>query len=171
MLRFIKLDDVAKAEDLAGIAYQLKASTTGATLTAASEALFLANPLLRDAKKIPKGTLVLVPDIGKVPTAKDAEPVEIPLGKGALLTDKQIASLAADTAAAAKAAKQASIDTKDALRVAKKFIPDLAPGVESLLDKIAEQADRRAESAQKLEKSLRKTYARMAEDMQRLQDL
>jgi hypothetical protein len=171
MLRFIKLDDVAKAEDLAGLAYQLKSNTAGATVTAASEALFLANPALRDAKKIPAGTLVLVPDIGRVPTTKDAEPVEIPLGKGALLTDKQVASLAADTAAAAKAAKQAVADTTAALRIAKKFIPDLAPGVEALLDKIAEQASRRAESAAKLEKVQRKVFERMAEDMKRLQDL
>src|ERR1044071_2139548 len=102
MLKFIKLDGVAKAEDLAGLAYQLKANTSGATVSAASEGLFLANPALRDAKKIPAGTLGLVPGLGKAPGAKGAEAVEIPLGKGALLTEKQVASLAADVASVAK---------------------------------------------------------------------
>jgi hypothetical protein len=132
--------------------------------------LFLANPGLRDAKRIPAGTLVLVPEVGRVPTAKDTAPVEIPLDQGALLTDKQIASLASDIAAAAKAAKQGAADTLAVLKLAKKFIPDLAPGVEAQLDKIAEQAERRAETAQKQDKFRRKVFDRMAEDMKHLQD-
>jgi hypothetical protein len=171
MLRFIKLTEVIKAEELTGVAYQLKANTAGSAVTAASEVLLLANPGLRDLKRIPAGTLVLVPDAGgRVPPARESAPVEIPLDQGALLNDKQIASLAADTAEAAKAAKQRATDTTAVLRLARKLIPEVAPGVETLFDKIAEQAERDADAAQKLAKSMRKVFERMAEDMKLLQD-
>ncbi len=171
MLKFIRLESATKVGELMSLAYQLKGgAAAAATATAASEALFLANPQLRDKKLIAKGTLVLVPDIGKAPAAKEAAPVEIPLANGAL-TDKQIASLAADTTAAAKAARESAADTAAALKQARKFIAEVAPGAELQLDKIVEQAKRVADAAQKSEKTMQKVFERMAEDMKRVRDL
>ena len=170
MLKFIKLEAAAKPGDIAALAYQLKGNTSGAALTAASEALLLANPALRARKSIPEGTVVLVPDIGgKLPPAKEAEPVEIPLGKVGLLADDQIASLLAESALAARTAKENAATTAALLKAAaRKLIAEQAPGAEAQLEEIAEAAKRRAEEAQKREKILRKVMEKMAQDMERL---
>ncbi|HEV7606381.1 MAG TPA: hypothetical protein VGO61_03550 [Steroidobacteraceae bacterium] len=174
MLKFIKLSESAKLEDLTGLAYQLRANTSGAALTAASEALILANPELRDKKRISKGTVLLVPDIGgRLPPAKEAEPVAIPLGQGGLLSDKQIESLAKDVTAAASAAKSRATETAALLKSAKtrSLIAEEAPGAEKFFDKILELAQLRSEAAQKQEKIQRKVFDRMAADMKRLRNV
>ncbi len=170
MLKFIKLAEAAKPDELAALAYQLKGNTSGAALTAASEALLLANPALRAKKRIAKGTVVLVPDIGgRLPPAKEAEPVEIPLGKVGLLTDKQVASLMAEAGAAVQAAKEGAAATAALLKAsARKLIAEQAPGAEAHLDEILEAAKARAEELQKREKVLRKVFDKMAQDMKRL---
>jgi hypothetical protein len=170
MLKFIKLGTAVKADDLASLAYQLKGNTSAAALTAASEALLLANPALRAKKRIDEGTVVLVPDIGgRLPPAKEAEPVEIPLGKIGLLADKQVASLAAEASAAAGAAKESAAATAALLKSsARKLIAEQAPGAEEQLDAILEAAKARAERVQQREKVLRKVFDRMAEDLKRL---
>jgi hypothetical protein len=170
MLKFIKLEAAAKPSEIAALAYQLKGNTSGAALTAASEALLLANPALRARKNIPEGTVVLVPDIGgKLPPAKEAEPVEIPLGKVGLLADKQIASLLAESGLAARAAKESAATTASLLKAAaRKLIAEQAPGAEDQLDQIAEDAKRRAEAAQQREKIVRKVIEKMAQDMERV---
>jgi hypothetical protein len=174
MLKFIKLTESAKSEDLTALAYQLKANTSGAAMTAATEALLLANPDLRDKKRIGKGTVLLVPDIGgRLPSAKDAEPVAVPLGQGGLLSDKQIESMARDVVAAAGAAKERATETAALLKSAKtrSLIADEAPGAEKFFDKILELAQARSEAAQKQAKIQRKVFDKMAADMKRLRDV
>jgi phage tail protein X len=172
MLKFIKLESAAKVDDLAALAYQLKSNTAGSTLTAASEALLIANPALRDLKRLPKGSVVLVPDIGgKLPPAKEAEPVEIPLGGSGLLTDKQIASLANEVAEGAKIAKERAAETAATLKAAHKAIAEHVPDAEKVLEQILANAKAVAEAAREKEKSMRKVFEKMAEDMKRLREL
>jgi len=171
MLRYIKLSESAKPEELTALAYQLRSATPAAALTAASEALFLANPGLRDMKRVVKGTVLLVPDMGgRLPPAKEAGPVAVPLGGAGLLTDRQIEALAAEASVASDAAKERASQTAQLLKTAagRKAAAEQAPEVEKLFADIVEAAKRAAESAQARERALKKVYGRMSADMKRL---
>lgn len=171
-MRFIKLDASAKPEELTALAYRVKAATPDSTLSAARAALLLANPGLKGKKTIPRGTVVLVPDVGTVPPAGDSEPVAVPLGDRGLFTDKQIEKLAEQAAAAAAAAKERAAETVHHLKSSqlRKLIGEQAPELEKSFAQIAENAKRDPEIAAVHLRRLDKVFAKMSADAKRLRD-
>lgn len=170
MIRYIKLDASAKPDDLTALAYRIKAATPDTTLNAAKAALLLANPGLKGRKTIPKGTVVLVPDVGTVPPASDSERVAVPLEDRGLFTEKQIEKLAEQAAAAAAAAKERAAQTAKILRSAqfRRLIEEQAPELEEGLEDLVTNAKRDTETATERQRRLDKAFEKMVADMKRL---
>ena len=171
-MRYIKLDASAKPDELTALAYRVKAATPDSTLAAAKAALLLANPGLKGKRTIPKGTVLLVPDVGKVPPASESEPVAVPLEDRGLLTERQIEKLAEQAAAATAAAKQRAVQTAKVLKSAqfRKLVEEQAPELEEGFETIVADAKRDSEAAAAQERRLAKVFVKMVADMKRLRD-
>lgn len=170
MIRYIKLDASTKPEELTALAYKVKAATPDGALSAAKAALLAANPALKGRKTIPKGTVVLVPDVGHVPPASDSERVAIPLEDRGLLSERQIEKLAEQAAAAVAAAKERGAQTAKLLKGAplRKLIAEQAPELEGGFEEVVANTKRDAEAAAQQERRLDKVFEKMIADMKRL---
>jgi hypothetical protein len=74
-MKYLKLDANAKLDDLAAIAYRLKERTPASVREQAITALLAANPRLASGSKVPKDTVVVIPEVaGLKPDAKAATP-------------------------------------------------------------------------------------------------
>jgi phage tail protein X len=169
-MRYLTLAEAAKPEEVLAAAYRLRQGTSASRIESATAALLAANPELRDARRLPKGTVVLVPDLKELPHASDTEAVEVPVAGTGLLTTAQLNKLKARLKAVASARAEEAAEAARLVRAeeTRKATAAAVPQGEKLLAASVEAAKRRAEEAAAEVGEFDKAFALMAADMQKL---
>jgi phage tail protein X len=169
-MRYLTLTEAAKPEEMLASAYKVRKGTSATRIEAATAALLAANPELRDLKRVPKGTIVLVPDLQALPHATDTSVVEVPLAGTGLLTTAQVNKLRARVKAVAQARAEQAAEAERLLKGdgLRKAAAGAIPEGERLMVAAVAAAKRDAEEAASQVERFEKAFAHMAEDMQRL---
>ncbi|HUJ42102.1 MAG TPA: hypothetical protein VLW52_00720 [Opitutaceae bacterium] len=146
-MRFITAKSETSVADLTRRAFEFKGRNAAERTRHAQAALLHANPHLRDLKKVPAGTLVMVPDLpGASPLAPRAA---LSLSPDVVAHLKQaLAGAQAVLERAAAAEAEASATTLELVKsLGQMGLVKQAPDVQSRLPEIAKRAKARATTA------------------------
>ncbi len=149
-MRFVTAKTESTLADLTRRVFEIQGRNAGERTKQAQAALLRANPHLRDLKKVPAGTLVLLPDLpGTSPFAPQAA---APVSSEVVAHLKQ--ALAGAKAVLARAAASEAQDAATTLELAKSMgqmnVLKQAPGLQSRLPEIAKLTKSRATEAASL---------------------
>ena len=166
-MRFITAKSATNVADLTRRAFEIKGRKVTERTKQAQAALLQANPHLRDMKKVPAGTLVMVPDL---PGVSPVAPPAAPIGPDVVAHLKQaVAGARAVLARAAAAEEQETVTTLDlAKSLAQMSLAKQAPDLQSRLPEIARLTKTRATEAAALNAAQSQALAALDAELDQL---
>ena len=167
-MRFIKAKTATNVADLTRRVFEIKGRNVAERTKQAQAALLQANPHLRDAKKVPAGTLVFVPELpGVTPLAP---PAALSVSPDVVAHLKQaVAGAKAVLERAAAAEAETSTTTLELVKsLGQMGAVKQAPDLQSRLPEIAKLAKTRATEAATLAAAQAQALSSLAADLDNL---
>jgi len=165
-MRFATYKGERSLSDLVGRLFEIKGPRTEALAKEAEAALLRANPHLRDLKKLPEGTVILVPEVPDVKPTDEAR--HIAASAGELLEEVRQGLKKARATLAASATRHGE-QARRTLRLLKsRQVTTLAaktPAVRARLPQIAEAANARLKEAEALKKFQEQALPQLDKDL------
>lgn len=171
-MRFATLQGEQNLADVVGRLFQIKGRRAKTLAKEAEVALLRANPHLHDLKKVPEGTLIIVPEVAGLKLAEEIRPVEAAAGEMVQEVSRELGTIRAALEAAATRHTAEANNTLQLLKSRElRALARRVPAVQERLPKITTEANARLEEAKALKIFQEQTLAQLDKDLKDLVQL